>query len=114
MSALGAIAFLIVFMALVCWACVAVGTRHDAPEPTEPRPIRPSVDHYDLNMEAGTLKRKAVKTRGDWIRSMCDEDLAAFFSTLISCERCPTGGECDIQRVCDWNLLRWLKEEVSE
>jgi len=110
---IGLIAFLFVFIALVLWACVAVGSRHDMPEPPDPRPIRPSVDHYDLDMETGTMTYHVVKTRADMIRGMCDEDLAGFFSTIISCERCPSGGECDIRKVCDWNLLQWLKEEVD-
>lgn len=113
MSALGAIAFLFVFMALVCWACVAVGTRHDAPEPTEeykpepsePRPIRPSVDHYDLNMETGDVTYHVVVTNGDRIRSMTDEELALWIKST-ACDAVLSGA-----KTADY-WLDWLRTEA--
>ena len=118
MSALGAIAFLFVFIALVLWACVAVGSRHDMPEPSEPRPIRPSVDHYELDMETGDVTYHVVVTNGDRVRSMCDEDLAEFIGAFCDCK----DGDCPITTTpyncnasgCKGAWLKWLKEEVSE
>ena len=100
MSALGAIAFLFVFIALVLWACVAVGSRHDMPEPSEPRPIRPSVDHYELDMETGDVTYHVVVTNGDRVRSMCDEELADW---LVM-----NGDGSDYQ-----THLAWLKAEAE-
>ena len=115
MSALGAIAFLFVVIALVLWACVAVGSRHDMPEPAEPRPIRPSVDHYELDMETGDVTYHVVVTNGDRLRSMCDEDLATILTESFGC---PPDGE---QRRCFGRdikcydcTLEWLKAEVRE
>lgn len=107
MSAL--IAFLFVFIALVLWACVAVGSRH-MPEPTEPRPIRPSVDHYELNMETGDVTYHVVVTNADRIRSMSDEELADFLFDI-------KWGICDIglaPSATRFAWENWIKKEVSE
>jgi len=100
----GLIAFLFVFIALVLWACVAVGSRHDMPEPPEPttvRKITPRIDHYDCDLEAGTITYHVVVTQADAIRAMTDEELANFLSWLNESKTC-----------FEW--LDWLKEEVSE
>lgn len=110
MSAL--IAFLFVFIALVLWACVAVGSRHDMPEPSEPRPIRPSVDHYELDMETGDVTYHVVVTNGDRIRAMTDEELVDFMYNEKLSLWCAENKECKPR--CRDCFAEWLKEEVSE
>ena len=120
MSAFGVIVFLFVFIALVLWVCVAVGSRHDMPEPpepSEPRPIRPSVDHYELDMETGDVTYHVVVTNGDRVRSMCDEELALWLARFTDCGECPINAypHCTTSEescACRWH--EWLKEEVDE
>ena len=87
-------------------------------EPThgDIRPIHSRIDHYELDMEKGTLSYHVIKTNADKIRSMTDEELAEWFHRIQydvsdyycgghSCEpTLPTGKE-------SW--LDWLKEEAQ-
>ena len=53
-------------------------------------------------------------TKGDWIRSMTDEQLAEFLADIIDCWHCPTYQECTDVQGCDNALLAWLKQEHKE
>ena len=53
-------------------------------------------------------------TKGDWIRSMTDEQLAEFLADIIDCWHCPTYQECTDVKSCDNALLAWLKQEHKE
>lgn len=56
-------------------------------------------------------------SNADRIRSMTDEELAIWISSITWCEYCPIREHCDeaIQtRFCKEILLEWLKAEVSE
>jgi len=88
---------------------------NEYPNPTNPAPIHGKVDHYDCDMETGTISYHVVKTNGDVFRSLSDEDIA---KTLNSAGICPswvkwTKWECpNIE--CHECWIKWLKEEVNE
>lgn len=52
------------------------------------------------------------KTKANSVRSMSDEELAEWISTITECGRCPVGTPCT--GPCVDNLLAWLREEVQE
>lgn len=52
------------------------------PKPSPPRHIHSPVDHYDVDAETGTVTYHVVRTNGDRIRSMSDEELAEKFNQV--------------------------------
>ena len=83
---------------------------HYRPKPSAPRPIHSPVDHYDVDVTTGTVSYHVVRTNGDRIRAMGDEELAGF---LFREEPwCTVDREC--VHSCRTCLENWLKEEVKD
>ena len=85
---------------------------NEYPNSTNPAPIHGKVDHYDCDLETGTISYHVVTTNGDQIRSMTDEELSKFANG------CPPNSkrhlsEC-LRTDCCGCWLEWLKKEVSE
>ena len=85
------------------------------PKPSLPRHIHSPVDHYDVDVETGTVTYRVVRTNGDRIRSMSDEDLMRFLLRVGTLENRPW---CDDEpcnnRYCSECITEWLKEEVKD
>ena len=80
------------------------------PKPSLPRPIYSPVDHYDVDVTTGTVSYHVVRTNGDRIRAMGDEDLAEMFCLM-------SGGihPFSISDSSDGEQwIKWLKEEVKD
>ena len=86
------------------------------PKPSLPRHIHSPVDHYDVDVTTGTVSYHVVRTNGDRIRAMSDEELAEFMRPWDS--GCPRWKEnplpCSDWDNCGECWLKWLKEEVRE
>ena len=83
------------------------------PKPSLPRPIHSPVDHYDVDVETGTVTYHVVQTNGDRIRSMKNKELA---ETLLGfqCTTCDFDGFCKSKGKCKKQIMEWLKEEVQD
>lgn len=53
-------------------------------------------------------------TNGDHIRSMTDEELAAWLSDMHDTVTCPKGGAINCNPSCKRCWLDWLKKEVDD
>lgn len=80
-----------------CW-----GGSHYRPKPSAPRRIHSPVDHYDVDVTTGTVSYHVVRTNGDRIRAMCDEDLALFLETAT---------EHGLVSEAEW--MTWLKGKAQ-
>lgn len=57
--------------------------------------------------------RTKVRTNGDRIRKMTDEELAEFFDKISDCQTCiDNPSECHVE--CIDSRSKWIKQEVSE
>ena len=85
------------------------------PKPSLPRHIHSPVEHYDVDVETGTVTYRVVRTNGDRIRSMSDEDLMRFLLRVGTLENRPW---CDDEpcnnRYCSECITEWLKEEAKD
>jgi hypothetical protein len=87
---------------------------NEYPNPTNPAPIHGKIDHYDCDMETGTISYHVVKTNADRIRSMTDEELAEWI-VAHSCPVAVCNERLEDNHVdCHSCWLEWLKAEVGE
>ena len=88
--------------------CLECNHRHN-PQPTDVRPIHSPVDHYDVDVRTGTVTYHVVRTNGDRIRAMSDEELAEMFCLMSSgIHPFSISDSSDGEQ---W--IKWLKSEVS-
>ena len=57
-----------------------------------------------------------IRTNGDRIRAMSDEELAAYFGQYTLCTQIQDkhSGWCDAQPVCSGCLVEWLKQPAED
>ena len=56
--------------------------------------------------------RRQIMTKGDYIRSLPDKELAELLGDNMNCPTCPAFKDCH-HEVCKISLLEWLKLEVK-
>lgn len=56
-----------------------------------------------------------IRTNGDRIRAMSDEELCEFLSQYKFCDMCVEGCDnCTYNGDCDKRLLQWIKQPVED
>ena len=90
---------------------------HYRPKPSEPRPIHGTIDHYDVDVETGTVTYHVVRTNGDRIRAQTDEGLAKLMEHCGCCPplACPHNevGVYVTPQDCEMCWLEWLKSPAE-
>lgn len=70
-----------------------------------------------MNSEYCRCYKTKVRTNGDKIRAMTDEELADWLTDgHDNCDICAlcSFGACRLESICEEGVLEWLKQEVIE
>ena len=68
------------------------------------------------SIPAADVRENVIRTQGDKLRAMSDEELAEFFLDYVACADCPVGdAQCKREFArCKIAALGWLRQEVDD